>query len=266
MLTDKQLEEYERNGFLLLPDIFSSDEVDSLAAELPRLYSEDRPGRILEKDGQSVRTVFGAHNNSAIFRRLSEDARIARPAIQLLNSEVYIHQLKINVKAAFRGDIWQWHQDYIYWLLEDGMSRPEALTASVWLDDVNEFNGPLLLIPGSHRMGMIDVAARRTAPDWMSTVIADLKYSLGPEEITDLITRNGIVAPKGHRGSVLIFHCNIVHGSVPNMSPFDRRIIFITLNSMENQLLKVAVPRPDFLADRQYRRIVPVEVEQLIGA
>lgn len=253
-LTPEQVEQFESDGFLFLPEVFSNEEVDRFVENFEIVCHEDQPGRIFEKDGNVVRTVFGSHRTNPVYRELSEDPRIVGPAMDLLKDDVYIHQFKINAKMAFQGDVWQWHQDYIYWLREDGMMKPLALTASIWLDDVHEFNGPLMLVPGSHQVE-IDTPARDTAPAWMATVIADLKYSLGVEELKDLIARKGIVAPKGPRGSVLLFHCNVVHGSVPNMSPFHRRIVFVSFNSMANPLMEMETPRPSFLANRQYETI-----------
>jgi ectoine hydroxylase len=77
----------------------------------------------------------------------------------MLKSDANVHQFKINSKAAYRGDVWEWHQDYIFWQREDGMPTARVVNAVVFLDDVNEFNGPLLLIPTSHHLGVIDVPA-----------------------------------------------------------------------------------------------------------
>ena len=67
-----------------------------------------------------------------------------------------MHQFKINGKMAFEGDVWQWHQDYGTWLNDDLMPTERAMNVAIFLDDVNEFNGPLMFIPGSHRKGVID--------------------------------------------------------------------------------------------------------------
>ena len=65
-----------------------------------------------------------------------------------------MHQFKINGKMAFEGDVWQWHQDYGTWFNDDLMPTSRAMNVAIFLDDVTEFNGPLLFIPGSHKKGV----------------------------------------------------------------------------------------------------------------
>jgi ectoine hydroxylase len=67
-----------------------------------------------------------------------------------------MHQFKINGKMAFEGEVWQWHQDYGTWLNDDLMPTERAMNVAIFLDDVNEHNGPLMFIPGSHRKGVVD--------------------------------------------------------------------------------------------------------------
>ena len=67
-----------------------------------------------------------------------------------------MHQFKINGKMAFEGDVWQWHQDYGTWKNDDLMPTERAMNVAIFLDDVNEYNGPLMFIPGSHKKGVID--------------------------------------------------------------------------------------------------------------
>ena len=62
-----------------------------------------------------------------------------------------MHQFKINAKAPFDGEVWQWHQDYGTWARDDGMPEPRAMNISVFLDEVMAVNGPLMFIPKSHK-------------------------------------------------------------------------------------------------------------------
>lgn len=266
-LTDSDLRRFDEQGYLVFPDVFSPAEVETLKSELPVLMADESPRRVLENDGQTVRALHGSHEVNEAFRRLSRHPRLAEPARQLVDSAVYIHQFKINVKAAFAGDVWKWHQDFIFWMKQDGMQQPRAVNAFVFLDAVTEFNGPLYLIPGSQHVGMIDVppANPSQGPEsWRASFAADLKYAIGRETLARLVTQFGLTSPKGPAGSVLFTHCNIVHGSPPNMSPFDRLLAIVTYNSVENALLPVADPRPDFLVCRDSTPIVPVEDDALV--
>lgn len=272
LLNQDQLRTYETTGFLVLPDCFSSAEVEIMNDQLPSLFAEDSPRRVLEKNGDTVRSIYGSHITNKVFQCLTRQPRLVKPARQLLGSSVYVYQFKINAKAAFIGDVWEWHQDYIFWRNEDGMPTDRVINAVIFLDEVTEFNGPLFLIPGSHRDGVIEPLiltevpeGYKDEPSWISNLTADLKYSLDKETVARLVKANGLVAPKGKAGSVMFFHGNLAHGSSPNMSPFDRKVIIVTYNSVENMLLPIPKPpRPDFLASRDTRSIVPLPDNTLL--
>lgn len=271
-LTTEELQRYNNDGFLVLPSLFSQTEVEIIKAELPSIFAEDTPRRVLEKKGNVVRSVYGSHTVNEVARRLSQHSRIVEPAMQMLEGDVYVYQFKINAKAGFGGDIWEWHQDYIFWRNEDGMSDSRVTTAAIFLDEVTEFNGPLILIPGSHKEGVIDISARngvpsgyQDSPTWISNLTASLKYSLSKNEISYLAKKYSLVAPKGPAGSVLFFHGNMVHGSAANTSPFDRVVALVTFSSTANVLLPVEHPRPEFLASRNPEPIEPLADDILLS-
>ncbi len=103
-----------------------------------------------------MRTNFAAHLYSAPFARLARHPRMIEPVVALFGEPVYMHQFKINGKMAFDGDVWQWHQDFGTWKNDDDMPEPRAMNIAIFLDEVNEFNGPLMFIPGSHKLGVLD--------------------------------------------------------------------------------------------------------------
>ena len=111
-LTQEQLDQFDRDGYLFFPSHFSSDEIKSLTDEVPNLYAQERAENIREKGKTAVRTNFAAHMYSEPFARLARHPRMVKPVEQLFNEKLYMHQFKVNGKMAFDGDIWQWHQDY----------------------------------------------------------------------------------------------------------------------------------------------------------
>jgi ectoine hydroxylase len=140
---------------------------------------------------------------------------------------------------------------------------------------VSEFNGPIFLIPGSHREGTLATLTRKSddatgnstyknSPSWISNLTADIKYSVGGEIVSKLAGRFGIVAPKGASGSVLFFHCNLVHASPNNISPFNRVVAFVTYNSIENTPVTTYQRRPDFLCGRDYKPLETVSDSALL--
>lgn len=265
-ITDEQVREYRKDGFLLLPRYLPDDMVTLMRAQLPALYIEDTPGRVLEKGSGIVRSVYGSHRTNRVFAALTRNPRLVDAAMCIVEDEVYVHQFKINAKHAFGGDIWEWHQDYIFWQREDGMPTARVTNVVVFLDEVNEFNGPLLFIPGSHQGGVIDPGRRKEEAgaggmSWTADVAANLSYTLTKEMISDMVRERGIVAPKGQAGSVLFFDANVVHGSAPNMSPFDRALCLITYNSIHNTPAPRENPRPEFLCSRDFTPIAPLMEE-----
>lgn len=261
-LTESQLSAYNTDGFIHLPNYFSRAEVETLVEQLPSLFAEETPARVLETDSKKVRAVHGSHMTNEAFRHLAHHPNLVGPAMQILGSKVYIFQFKINAKLAFDGDVWPWHQDFVFWKYEDGMPDSRAITAAVFLSDVTEFNGPLFLCPGSHKNGEIphSVHSNTSTSDpsqWVGNVSANLKYALEHGSVEEIVTKHGLTAPKGPSGSTLFFHPAMVHGSAPNISPFDRTLVLITYNSIENLCHPVANPRPEFLVTRQGAPIKP---------
>jgi ectoine hydroxylase len=148
-LSQQQLDEFDRAGFLFFPSLFTKDEIRVLTDEVPSLYAQRRPENVREKTGDVVRTNFAAHMYSYPFAKLARHPRMVEPVRQVFGEDVYMHQFKINGKAAFDGDVWQWHQDYGTWRADDEMPEARAMNVAIFLDDVNEFNGPLMFIPAA---------------------------------------------------------------------------------------------------------------------
>lgn len=260
MLDDAQLREYQEDGFVVVADVLTQREVTRIRDEVERLYQEDHPGRVLEKDGLTIRGVHGCHQSSGLFSRLIRLPDLLEPAEQLLAGKVYVHQSKVNAKRALRGDVWPWHQDYIFWEREDGMPAPMVTNAAIFLDDATPYNGPLLFVPGSHRRGTVPTERRRNGSEegWESNLAADLDYALTAAQLGPLVTQLGIRAATGTAGSLLMFDPQLVHSSGTNMSPFDRQLVIITYNSVDNVPEAVPSRRPEFLSASDTAPLTPL--------
>jgi L-proline 4-hydroxylase len=242
-LTQPQIEQFEREGYLFFPSLFSQQEIRALTDEVPGLYAQRRPENVREKTGDVVRTNFAAHLYSAPFARLARHPRMVRPIEQIFGEKLYMHQFKINGKAAFDGDVWQWHQDYGTWKRDDEMPEARAMNVAIFLDEVNEFNGPLMFIPGSHKLGVLD-AGHDT-----STTSYPL-WTLDHATITRLVAQGGIVAPKGPAGSMILFHGCLVHASTSNLSPWNRTSVYLSLCAVSNHIRRFK--RPGYIAHRDF--------------
>ncbi|BBI64144.1 hypothetical protein HSBAA_54500 [Vreelandella sulfidaeris] len=93
--------------------------------------------------------------------KLASDERVAGAARQIIGDDPYVHQSRINYKPGFAGKGFNWHSDFETWHAEDGMPAMHAVSASLILTDNHEFNGPLMLIPGSHKKFVPCLGKRR---------------------------------------------------------------------------------------------------------
>lgn len=250
-LTEEQLNKFDKEGYLFFPSLFSKEEVGYLNSAVPDLYKIRAEYNFREKGTDVVRTNFAAHMYSEPFAKLARHPRMIQPVEDLLKEKLYMHQFKINGKMAFEGDVWQWHQDYGTWFNDDLMPTSRAMNVAIFLNDVTEFNGPLIFIPGSHKKGVID-AGHDT-----STTSYPL-WTINNEIITKLVDRagglnGGIVSPKGPAGSMILFHSCLVHASSNNLSPFNRISVYLSLCAVSNHIRRYK--RKEYIAHRDFTPI-----------
>ena len=250
-LTPAQKIQFDRDGYLFFPGLFSTQETRTLTDAVPGLYARREAYNVREKDSDAVRTNFAAHMYSEPFAKLARHPRMIGPVEELLGEKLYMHQFKINGKMAFEGDVWQWHQDYGTWLNDDMMPTERAMNIAIFLDDVNEYNGPLLFIPGSHKKGVVQARHDLTTTSYpLWTVDNDL--------IGTLVKRagdknGGIVSPKGPAGSMILFHSCLVHASSSNLSPWNRVSVYLSLCAVSNHIRRYK--RPEYIAHRDFTAI-----------
>jgi ectoine hydroxylase len=259
-LTADQRAAYAERGYLVLPALFGDAEVAALLAEAERLAAvadRARDDVIVEPGSDAVRSVFRVHRTSAVLRRLAGDRRLAAAARQLLGGDVYVHQSRINFKPAFEGRSFPWHSDFETWHVEDGMPRMRALSMALSLTVNTEHNGPLLVIPGSHRSYVRCVGD--TPPDHFRQSLRNQRYGVPDREALTVLARaGGVASATGPAGTVVLFDCNLMHGSAGNITPLPRHNVFVVYNSTENRLAAPfggTPPRPEFLAERDVDRL-----------
>jgi ectoine hydroxylase len=253
-LKEDQLRQFDELGYLFLPECFSTEEVAILRAEAEDIYRTDRPEVWREKSG-APRTAFAAHTYNEGFRLLGAHPRLIEPVEQLFGEKLYMHQFKINAKSAFDGEVWQWHQDYGTWARDDGMPEPRAMNISVFLDEVMPINGPLMLVPRSHKQGVLPAGHDKQTTSYPL-------WTLDQETVTRIVREGGIIAPTGKPGAVLMFHGNLVHGSAGNITPYPRKIVYLTLNAVSNYIRKPT--RAEWIAHQDFTPIEPVPDDALL--
>lgn len=255
-ISEAQATQFDRDGYLVLKGVFSDAEVAHLQGAASKLLADpaalDAETIVAEPQSREIRSIFEIHRQSDAMARLASDARLADVARFLLGDEVYIHQSRLNYKPGFKGKEFYWHSDFETWHVEDGMPRMRALSMSVLLAENTPHNGPLMVIPGSHRTYLTCVG--ETPDDHYRQSLKRQEYGVPDEDsLAELAHDHGIVAPTGAPGTVILFDCNLMHGSNGNITPFPRANAFLVYNAVSNRLEKpfgVDKPRPWFLAHR----------------
>lgn len=256
-LSEAQLKQYERDGYILLPQVFSQAEVNHFLAEMGNM-EKDREllaseAAITEPNGNALRSVFQIHHNNDLYASVAADERIADIARFILNDQVYIHQSRLNFKPGFTGKEFYWHSDFETWHVEDGMPRMRALSASILLTDNTEFNGSLMVMPGSHQEYIACVG--ETPEDYYrESLKAQTVGTPDTESLDAFQQRFGLRSTAAKAGSVLLFDCNLMHGSNSNITASPRSNLFFVYNAMSNRVVEPfggSKQRPEFLASRK---------------
>lgn len=251
MLTQEQIEQFDRDGFLIFPDLFSPDEVEATRSEIRRLQEESRDV-VREKSGDAVRMFYRLHDErsatpSELFQRMARMPRLLRPAQQVLReNDLYIFHSKCNVKEAIDGATWQWHQDYAIWQY-DGVPTPNLVTFMVMADDATEIGGCLYVIPGSHKLGVQEPDLDHETDSYKLQVVPKKRLI----EIMETSPRP--VPVVGKAGTGMIFHSNLIHGSGHNMWKDPRWHLYFVYNPVANKTRDVENPRPEHVRSLDFR-------------
>ncbi|RZS44810.1 ectoine hydroxylase [Herbihabitans rhizosphaerae] len=252
------LASHDTKGYSIYEGLLSPAEVQAYWQELERLTNDESLKAdervIVEKSSNQVRSVFEVHKISELIAELVSDPRVLDRARQILGSEVYVHQSRVNYMPGFKGKGFYWHSDFETWHAEDGMPAPRAVSASIALTDNYPFNGGLMVMPGSQRTFV--PCQGETPEDHYKASLKEQEFGVPNEDdITKLVAEHGIDQFTGPAGSTLFFDSNIMHGSGNNITPFPRSNIFVVFNSVENTLVEpFAAPtaRPTFIGARDF--------------
>lgn len=262
-LDEHELDAYANDGYLYFPGFFDADELTEQIDELHRLRQRrdmtDREGVITEPRSHEIRSIFGVHENNARLSRLCRDRRIIHIARQLLGGDVYIHHSRVNYKPGIHGREFYWHSDFETWHAEDGIPRMRAVSCTISLTPNEAFNGPLMVVPGSHRW-FVPCLGETPAAHYRESLKHQFVGVPEPETLSRLVDDGGIRTLTGPAGSVVFFECNVMHGSNSNITPYPRSNVFLVFNSVENTPVDPFAARerrPEWIANRSNHE--PVE-------
>jgi ectoine hydroxylase-related dioxygenase (phytanoyl-CoA dioxygenase family) len=218
-LTQDQIDHYDRTGYLILEKRIPADVMSSVRGEIARLC---QPGRGMTASDDKldledshtpakprVRRIKLPHKQSKLFDQLMRSDWILAPVRDLIGPDLRLHTSKLNMKSAGFGAAVEWHQDWAFY----PQTNDDVLAVGVILDDMGEENGPLQVIPGTHKDPVYDHHHNG--------------FFAGAVDMGRTGIDMGRAVPlMGPAGSVTIHHARVLHGSALNTSTRDRRILF----------------------------------------
>ncbi|WP_025778559.1 ectoine hydroxylase [Brevibacterium sp. VCM10] len=252
------LKHFEDTGYLTIDQLITSEELTLFTDELQRLSRDPEvkadERTVVEAESDEVRSIFDIHRTNEIFRKIANDPRLVDRARQILGTDVYIHQSRINYKPGFVGKEFSWHSDFETWHAEDGMPTPRAVSLSLSLTDNYSFNGPLMIMPGSHKR-YISCVGGTPEDNYRKSLIMQGAGTPDRQTLSDFADEYGIDVLEGAAGGAIMFDSNCMHASNGNVTPFSRSNIFIVYNSVENTCVDpfaAPKPRPEFVGSTDF--------------
>jgi ectoine hydroxylase-related dioxygenase (phytanoyl-CoA dioxygenase family) len=205
------------HGYLVVPDLLPAPELDRWRAEIAglqaRMVTSTPPGVEItwEPDrrpghGPEILQLLHAELVSSALSDLIGSETILEVAEPVLGADMALYQAKLLMKSGHVGSSVPWHQDFAYW--HNTVPDPAMLNAMVYLDDADEENGCLRVVPRSHRRGLLAHGFSATER---------FGFSLPPH------LEQAAVPLPGRAGTVLLFGPLLVHGSTSNASGRPRR-------------------------------------------
>ena len=236
-LTVSQLQQYHKDGYLLVRQLFDSEEIGMLGrvAREDRVLDENARGR-RDGEGGSVRLSLWNHPGDGIYGMFARCERVTNAAEQILNDEAYHYHSKMIMKDAKIGGAWTWHQDYGYWY-QNGVLSPNLVSVSIAVDAATKENGCLQVIKGSHHYGRLNHSLTGDQAG------ADM------ERVKEILKRNELVHVEMGPGDALFFQSNLLHRSDQNRSEHARWSMICCYNARSNDPYK----------DSHHPRYTPLE-------
>lgn len=257
-IAETDLEAYGERGYMIVDEMINHEEVAAYNRVVTKLGADpelrDDHRIVTEKASGEVRSIFEVQDLSPEIEALARDPRVLGRAQQILGSDVYLHQTRVNYMPGFKGTGFYWHSDFETWHAEDGMPIPRAVSVSIALTRNYPFNGGLMVMPGSQRDFVSSVG--ETPDENYASSLKEQTVGVPSEEaITELARRHGIDQFTGDAGSAIWFDSNTMHGSGNNITPFPRSNVFFVFNSVENALVEPFAAkehRPNHIANRDF--------------
>lgn len=220
-LTVTEVMQYDRDGFVLVPDLFSEAEVQAMLRAVVGGRVTQSTHERGDTTGKKARLAIWHELGTDIWSAVSSCPRVVNNVRILLREEIAFFHGKVMLKEAHSGGAWEWHQDYGYWY-DQGFVFPRLMSVFVALDAATVENGCLNVLRGSHHLGRLT-----------HTIVGE-QTGVDPQRMPALEPMFERVAVEMTPGSALFFHCNQLHTSAPNLSDKHRRSFIMCYNALAN--------------------------------
>src|SRR5688572_18547347 len=225
-LSAAQLEQFHRDGYLLVKSLFDQEEMDLLLKTAKHDQEMLSHGfGVSDTKGLVSKLSLWNHPGDDIYGMIGRCRRVVDSCEQILGGEVYHYHSKMMLKEPKVGGAWEWHQDYGYWY-QNGCLFPEMASGLIAVDRATKENGCLQLLKGSQAMGRVEHGrfGQQTGAD--------------PERVEQAMRVFDMVYFEADPGDVLFFHSNTLHASAPNTSDRPRWSLICCYNTKHNNPYK----------------------------
>ncbi len=226
MLTKAEIDEYGEIGAIVVPDVLGAAELfelraatDALVAGARELTSHNDIYDLEDShtpDEPRVRRIKAAHLHHPVFARLVRHPRIVAVLQDLWGPDIRFDTAKLNMKSAGFGAAVEWHQDWAFY----PHTNDDLAAVGVMMDGMAIENGPLMIVPGSHRGPVFDHHADGVFCGAMDPARGEVDFSRA-------------IPLTGKAGSITVHHVRAVHGSAPNASARDRRLLLFQFRAAD---------------------------------
>ena len=226
LLTEEQRSDYERDGYIVVRNLFSEEEIGLLGKaarndnEMDKSSSERDDG-----EGNAVRLALWNHPGDGIYGMFARCRKMVDRVEEILREEVYHYHSKMILKDAKVGGAWAWHQDYGYWY-QNGVLSPNLCSVMIAVDQATIENGCMQVIKGSHKLGRIN------------HILSGDQAGADMERVEEAKKRLDLVHVTMEPGDALFFHSNTLHASDANESDHPRWAMICCYNAASNDPYK----------------------------
>ena len=228
ILSNEQREFYFENGYLLLEGLISPEWINRLREATDRMIERSRGMTEsdtvidLEKDHSAddprLRRVSSPVDHDPAYWEFASQSAIADVAADLAGPDIKYHHSKLNFKWAHGGEEVKWHQDIAFW----PHTNYSPLTIGTYLADVGEDQGPIGILPGTHKGPLFD--QYNSDGKWVGSLGDEAHAQLDLDQVDYL---------SGPAGSVTVHNCRAIHGSKPNQASKGRPLLLNAYSSAD---------------------------------